>query len=147
MLAARCKGVKLEAARLALSMLACNPEAQESARDFMARVGRIDVLLCPCCKSGTLQVVAVLAVAYAAKPSIPGAANAARAAVRGRGGGSGAALSGTWRGVRGGAACAVGLGAGRPQRPGRGAHPTRLVCPGGCLRHRNERPKTSRLGP
>jgi hypothetical protein len=59
-LAASCKGVKLEAARLALQMPARNPEAQESARDFMARVGRIDVLLCPCCKTGQLRVIAVL---------------------------------------------------------------------------------------
>ena len=60
-LACSCKGVKLEAARLALHMPARNPQAVESAQAFMARVGRIDVLLCPCCKRGTLQVVAALA--------------------------------------------------------------------------------------
>lgn len=60
-LASSCKGVKLEAARLALQMPACNPQAVESARDFMARVGKLDVLSCPCCKTGQLRVVAVLA--------------------------------------------------------------------------------------
>lgn len=60
-LACSCKGVKLEAARLALQMPACNPQVTESVRDFMARVGTLDVLLCPCCKTGQLRVVSVLA--------------------------------------------------------------------------------------
>ena len=59
-LASSCKGVKLPAARLALQMPAANRQASESAQAFMARVAKIDVLLCPCCKVGRLQVTAVL---------------------------------------------------------------------------------------
>ena len=59
-LASACKGVKLAAARAALQMPAPNPQAIESAQAFMARVSKIDVLLCPCCKVGRLQVTAVL---------------------------------------------------------------------------------------
>jgi len=59
-LASSCKGVKLNAARLALRMPAPNPQAVESAQGFMARVAKMDVGLCPCCKVGRLQVVAVL---------------------------------------------------------------------------------------
>ncbi len=59
-LASSCKRVKLNAARLALQMPAANPQAMESAQGFMARVVRIDVNLCPCCKVGRLQVTAVL---------------------------------------------------------------------------------------
>ena len=60
-LASVCKAVKLQAARLALQMPAASPQAMESAKAFMARVARIDVRLCPCCKVGTLRVIAVLA--------------------------------------------------------------------------------------
>ena len=59
-LASACKGVKLRAARLALQMPAANPQAIESAQGFLARVARIDVGLCPCCKVGRLKVTAVL---------------------------------------------------------------------------------------
>ena len=59
-LASSCKGVKLNAARLALQIPASNPQAMESAQGFMARVAKIDVGLCPCCKVGCLQVTAVL---------------------------------------------------------------------------------------
>lgn len=59
-LASACKGVKLDAARTALRMPQSNPQAMESAQGFMARVARIDVSLCPCCKVGRLQVSAVL---------------------------------------------------------------------------------------
>lgn len=59
-LAAACKAVKLERARQALQMPAGNPQAMESARDFMARVAQINVLLCPCCQMGKLHVVQVL---------------------------------------------------------------------------------------
>ena len=59
-LASSCKGVKLPAARLALQMPAANPQAMESAQGFLARVARIDVGLCPCCKVGRLKVTAVL---------------------------------------------------------------------------------------
>lgn len=60
MLASACKGVKLPAARLALRMPAASASAMASARDFMARVARIDVALCPCCRQGRLHVVASL---------------------------------------------------------------------------------------
>ena len=51
-LASACKGVKLPAARLALQMPAASPQAIESAQAFMARLARMDVGLCPCCKVG-----------------------------------------------------------------------------------------------
>ena len=60
-LASACKGVKLQAARLALQMPAANPQAIESAQAFMARVAKMDVGLCPCCKVGRLRAVAALA--------------------------------------------------------------------------------------
>ena len=59
-LASACKGTKLSAARAALQMPQSNPQAIESAQGFMARVAKIDVGLCPCCKVGRLQVTAVL---------------------------------------------------------------------------------------
>jgi hypothetical protein len=59
-LGASCKKVKLGAARLALQMPVVNPQAVESAQAFMVRIAMINVLLCPCCKVGTLHVVAVL---------------------------------------------------------------------------------------
>ena len=33
----------------------------ESAQAFMARVGKMDVGVCPCCRQGRLRVIAVLA--------------------------------------------------------------------------------------
>ena len=60
-LASSCKGVKLAAARAALQMPLSNPQASESAQAFMARVAKMDVLLCPCCRQGRLHVTAVLA--------------------------------------------------------------------------------------
>ena len=59
-LATSCKAKKLNAARLALQMPAINLQAVESAQAFMARVVKIDVLLCPCCKMGRLRVTATL---------------------------------------------------------------------------------------
>jgi hypothetical protein len=59
-LASACKGVKLSAARLALQMPQSNPQAAESAQGFLARVAKMDVNLCPCCKVGRLHVSAVL---------------------------------------------------------------------------------------
>lgn len=59
-LASACKGVKLNAARLALQMPSMSAQATESAKDFMARVAKLDVLQCPCCKLGCLRVVAKL---------------------------------------------------------------------------------------
>lgn len=60
-LAPCCKGQKLTAARLALQMPVSSPQALESAQGFLARVARIDVSVCPCCKVGHLRTVAVLA--------------------------------------------------------------------------------------
>ena len=60
-LASASKGVKLSAARQALEMPVINPLAVESAQDFMACVAKIDVMLCPCCKTGKLRVIEVLA--------------------------------------------------------------------------------------
>ena len=60
MLASSCKAVKLDAARQALRMPQGNPNAIESATDFMARVAKIDVLQCPCCRLGRLRITQVL---------------------------------------------------------------------------------------
>jgi hypothetical protein len=59
-LASACKKVKLGAARLALNMPVINRQALESAQAFMTRVALIDVLLCPCCKTGKLHVIETL---------------------------------------------------------------------------------------
>ena len=60
LLAAACKTAKLEQARRALQLPQNNPKAIESARDFMARVAKIDVMLCPHCQAGRLHAVQVL---------------------------------------------------------------------------------------
>ena len=60
-LASACKTDKLKQARLALRMPPLNPKAAESAQAFMTRVAKLEVMQCPCCKAGTLKVVAVLA--------------------------------------------------------------------------------------
>jgi Putative transposase len=59
-LALACKGVQLTAARQCLHMPQLSVQAMECAHDFMVRVARIDVHLCPCCKTGRLQITAVL---------------------------------------------------------------------------------------
>lgn len=59
-LAASCKAVKLQAARSALQLPQHNARAMEDAQGFMARVSKVDVGVCPCCKLGRLHVVAVL---------------------------------------------------------------------------------------
>ena len=59
-LASARKKTKLAAARLALDMPAINPKAIESAEAFMKRVTLMEVLRCPCCKTGVLHVVATL---------------------------------------------------------------------------------------
>jgi hypothetical protein len=59
-LASACKGAKLPAARAALGMPALNAPAVECAKEFMARVARFDLLLCPCCKVGRLHVTEIL---------------------------------------------------------------------------------------
>lgn len=50
-LANGCKKTQLAQARQALQQPAPNPQATESARDFMARVARIKVNACPCCQA------------------------------------------------------------------------------------------------
>jgi len=55
-LASSCKAKKLNSARVALQMPCVNPVAIESVQGFMARVAKIDVRLCPCCKVGHLRV-------------------------------------------------------------------------------------------
>lgn len=60
-LASSCQGVKLAVARQSLQSPEPNPAALESAQAFMARVARIDVRLCPCCKLGQLRVTETLA--------------------------------------------------------------------------------------
>lgn len=60
LLASACKTVRLAQARAALLMPALNPRAVESAADFMQRVAKIDVLRCPHCRVGTLNVVEVV---------------------------------------------------------------------------------------
>ena len=59
-LASACKGVQLTAARQCLHMPQPSVQAMECAHDFMARVARIDVHLCPCCKAGRMRVTQVL---------------------------------------------------------------------------------------
>jgi hypothetical protein len=60
-LASACKTDKLHAAKQALQMPNTNAVAQESAQAFMARVAKVETMLCPCCKANQLQVVATLA--------------------------------------------------------------------------------------
>jgi hypothetical protein len=60
-LANGCKKTQLARARQALAQPAPNPQAQEAAQAFMARVARIDTLACPQCKTGRLRVVACVA--------------------------------------------------------------------------------------
>lgn len=60
-LAAACKGKKLDAARRDLQMPASSPRAIESARDFLQRVTRIDAQQRPRCTSGRLRCAQTLA--------------------------------------------------------------------------------------
>ena len=60
-LAAACKGKKLDAARRDLQLPIPNPRATESARDFLQRVARIDAQQCPRCGSGRLHCVDTVA--------------------------------------------------------------------------------------
>ena len=56
-----CPGFKhLAEARQALAMPVPNPDAVESAADFMRRVAKVEVLRCPCCATGRLRVVQTL---------------------------------------------------------------------------------------
>ncbi len=54
------KSERLAKARAALNAVAPNPVAMESARAFMSRVAKIDILRCPACGQGTLQVVLIV---------------------------------------------------------------------------------------
>lgn len=67
-LAAACKGRKLQAARTDLQMPAPEPRAMESARAFLQRVTRIEAQRCPCCRTAQLRCVQTLAGAR----SLPG---------------------------------------------------------------------------
>ena len=58
-LASSCKAQRLQAARRALQMPPASARAAESAKDFMKRTARRDILQCPCCPAGVLRVVAV----------------------------------------------------------------------------------------
>jgi hypothetical protein len=59
-LASSCKAVQLTAARQSLQMPQPSVQAMECAHDFLVRVAKIDVRLCPCCKVGRLHITAVL---------------------------------------------------------------------------------------
>ena len=60
-LATACKKDLLSTAREALRMPLPSPRAAESAQVFMARVTKLEVLQCPCCKAGLLRLVGTLA--------------------------------------------------------------------------------------
>ena len=74
LLASACKTVRLAQARAALLMPPLNPRAVELAADFMQRVAKIDVLRCPHCRVGTLNVVEVVV----GQPRLPSPAEAVR---------------------------------------------------------------------
>ena len=61
LLASACKTTRLAQARRALGMPVIEAKAVESAADFMRRVARVEVLCCPRCKVGRLNVVQTLA--------------------------------------------------------------------------------------
>jgi len=54
------KSQLLASARAALGALAPDPVAIESARAFMRRVAKIDILRCPACRLGTLHLVLIV---------------------------------------------------------------------------------------
>jgi hypothetical protein len=60
LLASACKTKRLAQARQALGMSITQVNAIESAADFMRRVARLEVLCCPRCKAGHLNVVKTL---------------------------------------------------------------------------------------
>lgn len=70
-LAAACKGKKLDVARCDLQMPTPDPRAMESAHEFLQRVARIDAQQCPCCRDGRLRCVqSVAAPRWLAAPAI-----------------------------------------------------------------------------
>jgi Putative transposase/Transposase zinc-binding domain len=56
-LASACKATRLAQARAALLMPAPNPQARESAAQFMCRVRALEIMRCPCCALGQLRLV------------------------------------------------------------------------------------------
>ena len=56
-LASACKASRLAQARAALAMPAPNPQARESAAQFMCRVRALEIMRCPCCGLGQLRLV------------------------------------------------------------------------------------------
>ena len=50
----------LAQAREALRMPMANPQALESATEFMQRVAKVDTAQCPCCAPGRLRLVQTL---------------------------------------------------------------------------------------
>jgi hypothetical protein len=60
-LASGCKAVKLAQASAALAMPAPNPQAGESAADFMRRVKGLELAQCPYCGLGRLRIIQTMA--------------------------------------------------------------------------------------
>jgi Putative transposase/Transposase zinc-binding domain len=56
-LASACKAKRLAQARAALAMPTSNPQARESAAQFMGRVKALEIMRCPCCNLGQLRLV------------------------------------------------------------------------------------------
>jgi Putative transposase/Transposase zinc-binding domain len=56
-LASACKASRLAQARAALLMPALNPQARESAAQFMCRVRALEIMRCPCCALDQLRLV------------------------------------------------------------------------------------------
>jgi hypothetical protein len=56
-LASACKAKRLAQARAALAMPTSNPQAQESAAQFMCRIKALEIMRCPCCALGQLRLV------------------------------------------------------------------------------------------
>jgi hypothetical protein len=56
-LASACKASRLAQARAALLMPAPNPQARESAAQFMFRIRALEIMRCPCCALGQLRLV------------------------------------------------------------------------------------------
>jgi hypothetical protein len=55
----RTRAAKLALARTALRQIPPEPPSAETPADFMMRISGIDILRCPRCRQGRLQIVAV----------------------------------------------------------------------------------------
>jgi hypothetical protein len=64
------KAVRLAAARAALNLPPPDPAVVESIADFMRRVARFDIAVCPCCRVGRMVTTGPLPVSRPL-PSIP----------------------------------------------------------------------------